>query len=66
MIYLRLHQARNEEIDPGARKEEAGGSRGKQGNFTIVAKFCYNSKIFATISISLHREFSLLQRNFAT
>ena len=32
MIYLRLHQAMNEEIDPGA-------SRGKQGNFAIVAKF---------------------------
>ena len=36
MIYLRLHQARDEEIDPGA-------SRGKQGNFAIVAKFLYNS-----------------------
>ena len=47
MIYLRLHQARNEEIDRGA-------SRGKQGNFTIVAKFRYSSKI------SLHSEFSLL------
>ena len=38
MIYLRLHQARNEDIDRGA-------SRGKQGNFAIVAKFRYNSEI---------------------
>ena len=38
MIYLRLHQARNEEIDPG-------GSRGKQGNLAIAAKFRYNSEI---------------------
>ena len=53
MIYLRLHQAKNEEIDPGA-------SRGKQGNFTIVAKFRYNSEIFATIATSLHSEFLLL------
>ena len=52
MIYLRLHQARNEEIDPRA-------SRGKQGNYAIVAKFRYNSEIFAIIEISLHSEFSL-------
>ena len=55
MIYLRLHQARNEEIE----QEQAGASRGKQGIFTIVAKFCYNSEIFATIEILLHSEFSL-------
>ena len=42
MIYLRLHQARNEEIDKGA-------SRGK-GNFAIVAKFRYNSENFAMYS----------------
>ena len=52
MIYLRLHQARNEEIDLGA-------SRGKQGNFAIVAKFRYNSEIFANVAISLHSEISL-------
>ena len=50
----------NEEIEAGARK-------GKLGNFAIVAKFRYNSEIFATIAkfslciaISLHSEFSLL------
>ena len=47
MIFLRLHQARNEEI-------EAGASRGKLGNFAIVANFYYNSEIFA------------MYRNFAT
>ena len=46
MIYLRLHQARNEEID---REQE--GARGI--NLAIVAKFRYNSEIFATIAISL-------------
>ena len=32
MIYIQLHQARNEEIDLGAsmrKQEEAGGSKGK-------------------------------------
>ena len=53
MIYLRLHQARNEEID-----QEQARERGR--NFAIVANFRYNSEIFATIAISLHREFSLL------
>ena len=53
MIYLQLHQARNEEID-----WEQAGARGK--NFAIVAKFRYNSEIFATIAISLYSEFSLL------
>ena len=57
MIYLRLHQARNEEIDPGA-------SKGKQGNFAIVQKFRYNSEIFATIAISLRSEISLCRENF--
>ena len=52
MIYLRLHQVRNEEID-----REQVGARGR--NFATVAKFCYNSEIFATIEISLHSEFSL-------
>ena len=56
MIYLRLHQARNEEIDRGA----SGSKQEKQGNFAIVAKFRYNSELFATIAISLHSEFSLL------
>ena len=55
MIYLRLHQARIKKLI----QEQAGGSRGKQGNFAIVAKFRYNRKIFATIEISLHSEFSL-------
>ena len=52
MIYLRLHQARNEEI-----YREQAGARGR--NFAIVVKFRYNSEIFATIAISLHSEFSL-------
>ena len=40
MIYLRLHQARNEEID-----REQAGARGR--NFTIVAKFRYVAKFSA-------------------
>ena len=48
MIYLRLYQARNEEID-----RDQAGARGR--NFAIVAKFRYNSEIFATIA-----KFSLL------
>ena len=43
MIFLRLQKDRNEEI-------EAGASRGKLGNFAIVAKFRYNSEIFAMYS----------------
>ena len=43
MIFLLLHQIRNEEI-------EAGASRGKLGNFAIVVKFRYNSEIFAMYS----------------
>ena len=39
MIYLRLHQAGNEEVDPGA-------SKSNWGNFAIIAKFRYNSEIF--------------------
>ena len=38
MIYLRLHQARNEEVD-------SGGSRSNRGNFAIIAKFRKNSEI---------------------
>ena len=40
MIYLRLHQARSEEV-------EAGASRSNRGNFAILAKVRYNSEIFA-------------------
>ena len=47
MIFLRLHLAKNEEI-------EAEASRGKLGNFAIVEKFSL------CIAISLHSEFSLL------
>ena len=43
MIYLRLHQTRNEEVD-------LGGSRSKWGNFAIIAKFRFNSEIFAMYS----------------
>ena len=43
MIYLRLHQAINEEIEAGANRSKQGEPR----NFAIVAKFHYNSKIFA-------------------
>ena len=39
MIYLRLHQARNEEIDPGA-------SRRKQGQ---AGKFRYSSEILSSL-----------------
>ena len=47
MIYLRLHQARNEEIDRGAsrNKEQAG-------NFAIVVKFLCNSESFAIVACS--------------
>ena len=43
MIYLRLHQAMNEEVD-------LGGSRSSWGNFPIIAKFLYNSEIFSIIA----------------
>ena len=38
MIYLRLHQARIEEV-------EAEASRSNWDNFAILAKFCYIAKI---------------------
>ena len=53
MIYLRLHQARYEEVDPGGSKskqEQEGASRSNWGNFAIIAKFRYNSKILAIIA----------------
>ena len=46
MIYLRLHQARNEEIDRGASKNKEG----QAGNFAMVAKFRYNREIFTNYS----------------
>ena len=60
MIYLRLHQARNEEVDPG-------GSRSNWGNFAIIEKFRYNSEIFAIIAKFLYnsKNFSMYS-NFAT
>ena len=51
MIYLRLHQARSEEIERGASRVI---SLQERENFAIAAKFRYNS------------ETSLQQRNFAT
>ena len=53
MIYLRLHQARNEEIEARSKQEasrmQAGANRGK-GNFAILGKFCYNREIFSMYS----------------
>ena len=49
MIFLRLHQARNEEIEVGAR-------RGKLGNFSIIAKFRYNSENSLCSEIAIHSE----------
>ena len=60
MIYLRLHQAKNEEVDPG-------GSRSNWGNFAIIAKFLYNSEIFAIIAkFFYNREIFAMYSNFAT
>ena len=46
MIFLRLHQARNEQIEGGARRNKEG----QAGNFDIIEKFHYNSEIFANYS----------------
>ena len=51
MIYLRLHQVGMKKLI----QEEAGASRNNWGNFAIIAKFHYNSEIFAIIA-----KFSLL------
>ena len=42
MIYLRLHQARSEEIEPGASREI---SLQERENFATAAKFRYSIKI---------------------
>ena len=48
MIYLRFHQARNEEID----REASRNKEEQAGNFAIVVKFLYNSEIFAIVACS--------------
>ena len=63
MIYLRLHQARSEEIEQGASREISLQERENFANcrkFRYSSEFCYNSEIFATPKISL------LVGNFAT
>ena len=50
MIYLRLHQVGIEEVEAEPSRNQAGASRRNWGNFAIVAKFRYNSEIFAIIA----------------
>ena len=50
MIFLRLHQTRNEEIEAGCKMEQAGWKLEQARNFAIIAKFCYNSEISAMYS----------------
>ena len=56
MIYIRLHQAGNEEIEDKTSLMQAGYAGCKQrswGNFARIAKFSL------CMEISLHSEFSL-------
>ena len=66
MIYLRLDEDRNEEIDRGASRSKQRQARKfrysseiwlQYRNFATIAKFRYNRENFATIAISLHNEF---------
>ena len=60
MIYLRLHQARSEEV-------EVGASRSNRGNFAIIVKFRYNSEIFAIIAkFRYNSEIFAMHSNFST
>ena len=46
MIYLRLHQAMNEEVDP----ERSRSKQEQQGQFRYYSEIRYNSEIFAMYS----------------